>query len=106
MLTNVFIPQVLWSRRVRTNMLSLFLVALSVNVGMWLERFVIVVTSLNRDFTPSIWRMFYPTKWDWMTLFGSMGLFLFLLFLFIRFLPLISISEVRELVAEERKGEA
>ncbi|MDB6021406.1 MAG: Polysulfide reductase NrfD [Pedosphaera sp.] len=106
MLTNVLIPQALWSRRVRTNMPALFLVALSVNVGMWIERFVIVVSSLNRDFTPSIWRMFYPTKWDWMTFIGSMGLFLTLLFLFIRFLPLISISEVRELVAEERKGEA
>jgi Ni/Fe-hydrogenase subunit HybB-like protein len=106
MLTNVLIPQLLWSRRVRTNMLSLFLVALSVNVGMWLERFVIVVSSLNRDFTPSIWREFHPTKWDWMTFFGSMGLFLTLLFLFIRFLPLISMSEVRELVAEEQKGQA
>lgn len=106
MLLNVLIPQLLWSRRVRTNMVSLFLVAFSINVGMWVERFVIVVTSLNRDFTPSIWRMFYPTKWDWMTLFGSVGLFLTLLFLFIRFLPLISISEVREIVAKEQKKAA
>ena len=105
-LTNVLIPQAIWSRRVRTNMPSLFLVALSINVGMWIERFVIVVSSLNRDFTPSIWRTFTPTKWDWMSLFGSMGLFLTLLFLFIRFLPLISISEVRELVSEERKKTA
>jgi len=105
-LTNVLIPQALWSKRVRTNMPALFCVALSINVGMWIERFIIVVSSLNRDFTPSMWRMFYPTKWDVMTFFGSMGLFLTLLFLFIRFLPLISISEVRELVSEERKAKA
>ena len=104
MLCNILVPQALWSRRVRTNMPALFTVALFINAGMWIERFVIVVTSLNRDFTPSIWRMFIPTVWDWMTLFGSVGLFLTLLYLFIRFLPLISISEVRELVAEEREA--
>ncbi len=104
MLCNVLIPQLLWSRRVRTNMIVLFLVALSINVGMWVERFVIVISSLNRDFVPSVWRMFFPTVWDWMTLFGSVGLFLTLLFLFVRFLPLMSISETRELVHEEREG--
>jgi Ni/Fe-hydrogenase subunit HybB-like protein len=103
MLLNVLIPQALWSRRVRTSPLLLFLVAFSVNVGMWVERFVIVVTSLNRDFTPSMWRMYYPTIWDWATLLGSVGLFLTLLFLFIRFLPMISISEVRELIAEHEE---
>jgi Ni/Fe-hydrogenase subunit HybB-like protein len=100
MLCNVLIPQVLWSRRIRTAPVLLFIVALFVNVGMWLERFVIVVTSLHRDFVPSIWRMYYPTIWDWATFIGTIGLFLTLLFLFIRFLPMISISEVRELVAE------
>jgi molybdopterin-containing oxidoreductase family membrane subunit len=99
---NCLIPQLLWSRRVRTNLLVLWLVAFAVNCGMWLERFVIVVTSLHRDFVNSSWRMYYPTRWDWMTLFGSVGLFLTLLFLFIRFLPLISISEVRELVSERK----
>jgi hypothetical protein len=63
-----------------------------------------VVTSLTRDYSPSMGAMFYPTKWDWMTLFGSVGLFLTLLFLFIRFLPMISISETRELVAEPQKA--
>ena len=106
MLCNVLAPQVLWFRRARTNMVTLFLVALFVNIGMWLERLMIVVSSLNRDFMPSAWRMYYPTAWDWMTLFGSVGLFLTLLFLFIRFLPIISITEVRELVAEERKEPA
>src|SRR5216117_3551400 len=87
MLFNVLIPQVLWSRRIRTNPLLLFFVALSVNLGMWLERFVIVITSLHRDFVPSSWNMYTPTIWDWATFFGSIGLFLTLLFLFIRFLP-------------------
>ncbi|HZQ45647.1 MAG TPA: NrfD/PsrC family molybdoenzyme membrane anchor subunit [Verrucomicrobiae bacterium] len=103
MLFNVLIPQLLWSKRVRTNLLALFLVAFSINVGMWVERFVIVITSLSRDFVPSSWRLFSPTVWDWATLFGSVGLFLTLLFLFIRFLPMISISEVQELVAEKQE---
>ncbi|HEY3863499.1 MAG TPA: NrfD/PsrC family molybdoenzyme membrane anchor subunit [Verrucomicrobiae bacterium] len=101
MLTNVLIPQLLWVRRVRTGPLALWLVALSINIGMWLERFVIIITSLHRDFVPSSWRMYYPTKWDWMTLFGSVGLFLTLLFLFVKFLPMISITEVRELAANK-----
>jgi Ni/Fe-hydrogenase subunit HybB-like protein len=101
MLTNVVIPQLLWSRRIRLNLVVLWFVALSVNLGMWIERFVIVITSLHRDFVPSSWRMYYPTRWDWATYFGSIGLFLTLLFLFIRFLPIISMSEVRELVAEK-----
>jgi len=106
MLCNVLVPQALWSRRVRTNTVSLFIVALFINVGMWIERFVIVITSLHRDFDPSSWGMFYPTFWDWATLFGSIGLFLSLLFLFIRLMPMISISEVRELVAEPWKRKA
>jgi Ni/Fe-hydrogenase subunit HybB-like protein len=106
MLTNVLLPQLLWLRRVRTNLVSLFFVALSINVGMWLERFVIVVTSLHRDFTPSAWRMYTPTFWDWATFAGTIGLFVTLLFLFIRFLPMISISEVRELVSEEKERHA
>jgi molybdopterin-containing oxidoreductase family membrane subunit len=65
---------------------------------MWLERFVIVVASLHRDFMPSAWGMYYPTIWDWATFAGSIGLFFFLLFLFIRFLPMISISEMRQIL--------
>ena len=72
--------------------------SLVVNVGMWLERFVIVVTSLHRDFLPSSWGMYYPTVWDWATFLGSIGLFLCLLFLFLRFLPMISIFEMRTLL--------
>ena len=76
----------------------LFAIAMVVNVGMWLERFVIVVTSLHRDFLPSSWGMFWPTRWDWMTFFGTIGLFLTLFFLFIRVLPMISIFEMRTIV--------
>ncbi|HET7624084.1 MAG TPA: NrfD/PsrC family molybdoenzyme membrane anchor subunit [Verrucomicrobiae bacterium] len=104
MLVNVVIPQLLWSRKVRTNDIALFFVALSANVGMWVERFVIVVQSLHHDFVPSSWAMFYPTKWDWMTLLGSVGLFLTLQFLFVRYVPMISISESRELIAQRKEG--
>lgn len=103
---NIITPQFLWFRKVRANVSALFTIAMVVNVGMWLERFVIVVTSLHRDFMPSAWGMYYPTRWDWATYVGTIGLFLALVFLFIRFLPLISIFEMRTLVnEEERKAE-
>ncbi|MEW6733377.1 MAG: NrfD/PsrC family molybdoenzyme membrane anchor subunit [Acidobacteriota bacterium] len=97
---NVVTPQFLWLRRVRTNVKLLFVVAIIVNIGMWLERFVIVVTSLHRDFLPSSWGMYWPTAWDWATYIGTIGLFFSLLFLFIRFLPMISIFEMRTLLPE------
>jgi molybdopterin-containing oxidoreductase family membrane subunit len=97
-LTNIVIPQALWFKRARTNVMMLWLIAMTVNIGMWLERFVIVVTSLHRDFMPSAWSMYYPTIWDWSTFIGTIGLFLALLFLFLRFLPMISIFEMRTLV--------
>jgi molybdopterin-containing oxidoreductase family membrane subunit len=96
---NIAIPQLLWSPRVRSSALLLWMVSIVVNLGMWLERFIIVVTSLHRDFLPSSWGMYYPTIWDWATFVGSIGLFLALLFLFLRFLPMISIFEMRTLVA-------
>jgi Ni/Fe-hydrogenase subunit HybB-like protein len=97
---NLVIPQVLWSARVRRSVPVLFLISLVVNVGMWLERFVIIVVSLHREFIPSKWDMFYPTRWDWATYVGTIGLFFTLFYLFIRFLPMISIVEVRSLVHE------
>src|SRR5204863_6558594 len=92
-------PQLLWFKRVRQSVPALFVLAIIVNIGMWLERFVIVVTSLHRDFLPSSWGMYYPTIYDWATFIGSIGLFLALLFLFIRFLPMISAFEMRELIS-------
>lgn len=100
---NVVVPQLLWIRKIRHNVLALFIIAMFVNVGMWLERFVIVVTSLHRDFLPSSWGMYYPTIWDWATYLGTIGLFLTLMFLFVRVLPVISIFEMRELV-EKKSG--
>ena len=105
---NILCPQLLWIKNVRTKVPALFAVAMVVNVGMWLERFVIVVTSLSRDFLPSSWGHYAPTFWDWSTYIGTLGLFLTLLFLFVRFLPVISISEMRTIlpgaeVPEEHK---
>jgi molybdopterin-containing oxidoreductase family membrane subunit len=97
---NILTPQILWFKKIRMNVPVLFVVSLIVNVGMWLERFVIVVTSLHRDFLPSSWGMYYPTRWDWMTYVGTFGLFLSLLFLFIRFLPMISIFEMRTILPQ------
>lgn len=102
---NIAIPQLLWFRRARTNVAVLFALSLVINVGMWLERFVIVVVSLSHDFLPSSWGLYVPTFWDWATFVGTIGLFAALLFLFIRLLPMISIFEMRELV-EESEPEA
>jgi molybdopterin-containing oxidoreductase family membrane subunit len=74
-----------------------------INIGMWLERFVIIITSLHRDFLPSSWHMYHATFWDWSTFLGTIGLFCALLFLFIRLLPAISMAEMRALVAETSK---
>ncbi len=105
-LCNVLTPQALWFRRVRTTPIVLFMIAIVVNIGMWLERFVIVVTSLHRDFLPSSWGMYAPTIWDWATYVGTIGLFLALLFLFLRFLPMISIFEMRTILPEAKVEES
>ena len=97
---NILVPQLLWSGRVRRSLLGLWLISLVVNVGMWLERFIIVVTSLSADHVPAAWGHYAPTFWDWATYLGTIGLFLTLLFIFIRVLPVISIAEMRELVVE------
>ncbi len=105
-LSNVASPQLLWFKRVRQNVPLLFVIAIVVNIGMWLERFVIVVTSLHRDFLPSSWGMYQPTFWDWSTFIGTIGLFLTLLFLFLRYLPMISIAEMRAMLPEARVSDA
>jgi molybdopterin-containing oxidoreductase family membrane subunit len=97
---NIFIPQVLWIRKLRRSPLALFFISLVILVGMWLERFIIVVVSLHRDFLNSSWGMYYPTRWDFMTFFGTIGMFLMLMFLFLRVLPAISIFEMRTLLPE------
>ena len=97
-LFNILIPQLLWIRKVRLNVVLVWVISIIINMGMWLERFEIVVTSLHRDFLPSSWGTYIPTHWDWATYFGTIGFFLFLMFLFVRALPSISIFEVREVV--------
>src|SRR2546428_7511362 len=105
LLCNIVVPQALWFKQVRTSVPALFVISLVVNVGMWLERFIIVVTSLHRDFLPSAWGMFRPTVWDFATFVGSIGLFLTLLLLFVRFLPMISIAEMRTMLPEAKVDE-
>jgi len=105
LLCNFLVPQLLWIKRVRTNPIALFVIAMFVNVGMWLERFIIVVTSLHRDYLPSSWDMYAGTGWDWATYVGSIGLFLALMFLFLRVLPMISIFEVRDLLHKTEEKE-
>jgi Ni/Fe-hydrogenase subunit HybB-like protein len=102
---NLVVPQALWLRRIRSNTIALFVIAIIVNIGMWLERFIIVVTSLHRDFLPSSWGLYAPTMWDWSTFVGTIGLFLALLFLFLRFLPMISIFEMRTILPEAKIDE-
>ena len=99
-------PQLLWFPAVRRRTWLLWVISIIVNIGMWLERYVIVVTSLSRDFLPSSWSEYHGTVWDYATFYGSIGLFFSLLFLFIRFLPVISIAEMRELVHETQERTA
>ncbi len=100
-LCNILTPQLLWIEKVRRNVLLLFLMSLVINTGMWLERFVIIVISLTRDFMPSAWGRYSATMWDYLTLLGTLGLFFMLFYLFVRGLPAIAISEMRELVEHE-----
>src|SRR5438874_965072 len=97
---NGLTPQLLWFKKIRANLLFLWLISVVVSIGMWLERFVIVVTSLHRDFLPSSWGMYKPSQWDWAMYIGTIGFFFALLFLFIRFLPMISIFEMRTILPE------
>ncbi|HEX4928383.1 MAG TPA: NrfD/PsrC family molybdoenzyme membrane anchor subunit [Burkholderiales bacterium] len=98
---NVVAPQILWWRAARRSVWTLFVLSLVVQLGMWSERVMIVVQSMHRDFMPSAWGLFIPTVWDWIILGGSIAFFFFLFLAFLRFLPAISIYEMRKLVHEE-----
>jgi hypothetical protein len=102
---NVIGPNALWINKIRKNPVPLFIWSIIVLIGMWLERFVIIVSSLAQDNLPSSWGIFGATRWDWATYLGTIGLFLFLFFLFIRLLPMISIFEVRTLLPQARVKE-
>lgn len=101
MTCNVIVPQLLWWRRMRTSPVPLFIISILVNVGMWAERYLIVVVSLHRDFLPSSWGKFHGTIWDWSTFLGTIGLFFTLIFLFVRLLPMIPIAEMRKQTVED-----
>ena len=103
-LCNAVIPQLLWFSKIRKNTIPLFFITIVINIGMWLERFEIVVTSLHRDFLPSSWDMFTPTFWDWAIFLGTMGFFATMMCLFIRFIPMIPAFEVRELLHKKMKN--
>ena len=92
---NVVVPNVFWFKWVRQNPLAIWLVACAVTVGMWFERFVIIVTSLHRAFLPGEWHMFFPTTVDVLTFTGSVGIFLTLFLLFMRFLPMFAMAELK-----------
>ena len=99
---NVLVPQLLWFRRVRSNVIVVFVVSLLINVGMWFERFVIIVTSLHRDYLPSNWADYRPTTIEVATLLGSFGLFFTCFLIFCRILPMIAMAEVKGVAAHER----
>ncbi len=99
---NIVIPQLLWLPTVRRSEILLLVISAGIIIGMWLERFVIVTPSLSYYYIPSYWGLFFPTLWDWAALAGTIGLFLTLFFLFLRFVPIVSMSEVRELIEEKR----
>jgi molybdopterin-containing oxidoreductase family membrane subunit len=96
---NVIVPQIFWFKKMRTSLPVMFVASIFINIGMWFERFVIIASSLHRDFLPSSWGYFRPTFVDILTFFGTFGLFLTLFLLFIRFLPMIAISEVKGVMA-------
>ena len=99
---NVLSPQFFWFKKLRTSVKFMFVLSIFVNIGMWFERFVIIATSLHRDYIPSSWGYFKPSPVDMLTFFGTFGLFVTLFLLFIRFVPMIAISEVKGVVASQR----
>jgi molybdopterin-containing oxidoreductase family membrane subunit len=94
----------LWSPRLRRRPVVLFVIAVLVLIGMWFERFMLIVNTLFRTYLPSSWGMFYPTLWDLIFLFGSIGLFLLLFTLFVRWLPIVAMFEMRKLVHELKES--
>ncbi|MBA0085809.1 MAG: polysulfide reductase NrfD [Acidobacteria bacterium Pan2503] len=102
---NIVSPQLLWFKKFRQTPVLLFISSIIVLTGMWLERYMIIVSSLAQDFVTSSWSLFHATRWDWATYWGTIGFFLFLFFLFVRLLPMISIFELRSLLPQAKVGE-
>ena len=93
---NVIVPQIFWFKKARTSLLIMWVAAILVNVGMWCERFNIIVTALHRDFLPSKWELYAPTWVDWSIYLGTIGLFSTLFLLFLKFVPAVAVTEVKE----------
>ena len=102
-LCNILVPQIMWIKKCRTSVFWLFFASQFVNVGMWLERYVIVITSLGREFLVGSWGTYHGTIWDWAIYIGTIGLFLSLVFLFIRILPALSMTELKMISPEGKK---
>lgn len=100
LLCNVVIPQAFWWIVIRRSVVAVFIISVVINIGMWLERILIIWNTLSHDYMPSAWRVFLPTIWDWMITFGSLGLFALMFLIFVRVIPVVSMHEVRKLVAE------
>ncbi len=98
---NVLAAQSFWFPAVRRSVIAVFAVAVLINIGMWLERILIIWNTLSHDYLPSSWRLFLPTAWDWLTMFGSLGLFVLMFLIFVRLVPVVSMHEVKSLVAKE-----
>ncbi|HEX5433775.1 MAG TPA: NrfD/PsrC family molybdoenzyme membrane anchor subunit, partial [Candidatus Angelobacter sp.] len=105
LMCNILIPQILWWRKVRLSNFWLFMISMDILIGMWLERFVIVVVSLHRDFLTSSFGMYYPTQFDWAIFIGTLGFFTACMFLFLRLLPAVPIFELRSLLPEAKAVE-
>ena len=102
---NVLVPQAFWFAAVRRNVVAAFGIAVIINIGMWIERILIVWNTLSHDYLPSSWRLFMPTIWDWLLLFGSLGFFALMFLVFVRIFPAVSMHEVRSLIEEQVEAE-
>ena len=102
---NAFVPHVLWFKKIRTSVWALFVVSLLINVGMWFERYVIIVVGLSRDFLPSSWGSYAPSYVEVLTLMGSFGLFMTLFLLFCRYLPMVAMAEVKGILPSQQHTE-
>ncbi|MFZ0609431.1 MAG: NrfD/PsrC family molybdoenzyme membrane anchor subunit [Xanthobacteraceae bacterium] len=98
---NVIAPQAFWLGAVRRSVVAVFVISVIINIGMWLERILIVWNTLSHGYLPSMWRLFLPTVWDWLTTIGSLGLFVLMFLIFVRLIPAVSMHEVRKLVDAE-----
>jgi molybdopterin-containing oxidoreductase family membrane subunit len=103
LLCNVVVPQAFWFARVRRSVLAVVVVSIVINIGMWLERIGIVWMTLSHGYSPSMWRLFVPTFWDWALLIGSLGFFAFLYLILARIFPMVSMHEVKRMLFEEGK---